>query len=390
LHDIAIIGAGPYGLSIAAHLTQSGRRFRIFGVPMQTWRERMPAGMRLKSEGFASTLYDPSGEFPYSRFCRDQGFPYSPMGLPVELQTFCDYGLEFQRRYVPMLEPTYVQSVNHSRLGFELQLSNGEKGVFRHVICAVGITHYASTPPEVLVGLPSSLLSHSSDWGDLSRFAGKVVGVIGGGASATDCAGLLAQAGATSHLLTRRRCLVFHEPPRTRTLIERVRLPATTIGRGWRSLLCAQAPLLFHAMPEGFRVRVVQRHLGPAPCWFMREAVENAVTIHFNTQITTTAVRGDKVVLAFVEQGASTELELDHVIAATGYKVDLRRLTFLDSQIRSGIKSVVQTPVLSRNFETSFPGLYFVGPSAATAFGPLLRFACGAEFTSRRLAKHLS
>ena len=57
--QLAIVGAGPYGLSIAAHLRERGVNFRIFGTPMRTWREQMPRGMLLKSDGFASNLSDP-------------------------------------------------------------------------------------------------------------------------------------------------------------------------------------------------------------------------------------------------------------------------------------------------------------------------------------------
>jgi len=212
MSDVAIIGAGPYGLSIAAHLRQRTRRFRIFGSPMQTWRERMPAGMRLKSEGFASCLYDPKGEFPLSRFCRERDIPYAPIGLPVELRVFCEYGMEFQRRYVPMLEPARVAWVGRGPRGFEVRLATGETAVFGQVVCAVGIEHYAYVPPA-LAPLPPSHLSHSSAQADLARFAGQEVAVIGGGASAADCAALLAEAGATTHLLTRRPRLGFHEPP---------------------------------------------------------------------------------------------------------------------------------------------------------------------------------
>jgi hypothetical protein len=83
-------------------------------------------------------------------------------------------------------------------------------------------------------------------------------------------------------------------------------------------------------------------------------------------------------------------LVADHIIAATGYKVDLRRLSFLDWELQARIQSVEQTPVLSSNFESSLPGLYFVGASAANSFGPLLRFAFGAEFAARRLSRHLA
>jgi hypothetical protein len=79
----------------------------------------------------------------------------------------------------------------------------------------------------------------------------------------------------------------------------------------------------------------------------------------------------------------------DHVIAATGYKVDLERLTFLSSEIRSQLKSVANTPVLSSNYESSLPGLYFVGVAAANSFGPVMRFAFGADFAARTVTRAL-
>ena len=51
---VVIIGAGPYGLSVAAHLRAHGVAFRIFGAPLDSWRNHMPVGMMLKSDGFAS------------------------------------------------------------------------------------------------------------------------------------------------------------------------------------------------------------------------------------------------------------------------------------------------------------------------------------------------
>ncbi|MBV8704832.1 MAG: NAD(P)/FAD-dependent oxidoreductase [Acetobacteraceae bacterium] len=389
MSDVAIIGAGPYGLSIAAHLNHHTRRFRIFGSPMQTWRERMPAGMRLKSEGFASCLYDPKGEFPLSRFCQERDIPYAPFGLPVDLRVFCEYGMEFQRRYVPMLEPARVAWVGHGPRGFEVRLATGEAAVFGQVVCAVGIEHYAYVPPA-LASLPASHVSHASAHADLARFAGKTVAVVGGGASAADCAALLAEAGATTHLLTRRPRLGFNDPPRPRTPLARLRGPMTAIGPSWRSLLCTRMPLVFHAMPAGFRLPVVQRHLGPAACWFVREPIERLVTVHTETRVASASVRAGKAVLETEGAGGPAALEVDHVVAATGYRPDLGRLDFLDPALRARVRTVADTPVLSRGFESSVPGLRFVGLTAANAFGPLLRFACGAEFTSRRLVTYLN
>ena len=109
--DIAIVGAGPYGLSLAAHLGPTGRSYRIFGEPMRFWSRHMPQGMHLKSEGFASNLSDPRSEFTLEAFCRDRGIDYAPIGLPVALETFIDYGREFQRRYVPRLEQVDIQNL---------------------------------------------------------------------------------------------------------------------------------------------------------------------------------------------------------------------------------------------------------------------------------------
>src|SRR5579863_5698028 len=123
--DVVIVGAGPYGLSIAAHLAASGIRFRIFGHPMSVWQRHMPKGMRLKSEGFASSLSDPRSEFPLRHYCQQEGIEYADVGDPVRLETFVAYGLAFQRKFVPNLEEKLVVSVQESPVGYELQLEDG-------------------------------------------------------------------------------------------------------------------------------------------------------------------------------------------------------------------------------------------------------------------------
>jgi thioredoxin reductase len=386
MEDVVVIGAGPYGLSIAAHFAGSRVRFRVFGTPMQTWRTQMPNAMRLKSEGFASTLYDPHDEYPLSRFCQERDIPYADIGLPVSRQVFSDYGQEFARRYVPMLEDRTVTALRRSNAGFELKLDNGEMVATRRVICAIGITHYPYVAP-LLAKLPPHLVSHSSAHYDFSGFAGRTVAVVGGGASAADCAAILAEAGAVTHLMTRRPALRFHAPPRPRSRIDKLRWPMTTIGPGWRSVFCTEAPLVFHAMPPRFRLDVTRRHLGPAPCWFVRQQVEAAVTVHTNVHITDAAPSGDHAALTVEKLGDPNQFEADHVIAATGYKVDLQRLPFLDEELRRQIHTEEGAPALTRGFESSVPNLFFVGASAANSFGPLLRFACGAQFAAQRLSR---
>lgn len=389
MHDVAVIGAGPYGLSLAAQLANWSVDFRIFGVPMQTWRQSMPTGMRLKSEGFASSLYDAAGSYPLARYCRDEGIDYADVGLPVHLDTFTDYGLAFQRRFAPMLEEHQVVSVRRQGEGYAVELDTGETALFRRVVLATGIMPYAHMA-EPFTALPGELASHASARRAYTAFAGRTVAVVGGGASTADCAVALADAGADVRIVTRRPRLAFHNPPKTRAWRDRLRHPVTTIGTGWKSVLLTRGPLVFRQMPTAFRHEVTRRYLGPAPCWFTRERIEADVQVHTGATVTSAAVRGGRALLGIQgAEGAST-IEVDHVVAATGYKIELDRLRFLDPALRAQVRAEARTPTLSPWFESSVPGLFFVGVSSANVFGPLVRFACGAEFTARRLATRLA
>ena len=388
---VAVIGAGPYGLSIAAFLQARGLDFRIFGNAMSTWLTQMPKGMRLKSDGFASSLYDPNSRFTLGHYCREKGLAYADAGLPVPLETFTSYGLEFQKKYVSNLENKVVTSLSRASEGFEITLSDGESFRASKVIVAVGLTHFAYVPPE-FSGLPKELLSHSSDHSNLDKFKGKTVTVIGAGASALDLAALLGEAGAEVQLVTRSKALRFHDKPvHPRPWLQRMRRPVTGIGNGWKLMFYAHAPGVFQRMPEAYRLEVVRTTLGPSAGWFIKDKVAGKIPLHLGVRIRDVKERGSKALMELQNGSAAGKTLLsDHVIAATGYKVDLRRLRFIDGRLLEGIRAVENTPMLSANFESSVPGMYFVGTSSANAFGPLMRFAFGARFTAKRLATHLS
>jgi thioredoxin reductase len=387
--DVAIIGAGPYGLSLAAHLSSTQRSVRIFGQPMRSWTHQMPQGMSLKSEGFASDLYDPESQFRLKAYCAEKGVDYADVALPVKLDTFINYGLEFQRRYVPNLENTQVTGLSRRDNLFVLTTAAGGIAQARAVVIAAGITHFGYLPP-IFSGISSDLLSHSAQHSDLSGFNGKRVGVIGAGASAIDIAVILRQHGVDTQLIARTPTLLFHDAPREpRSFWESVKAPRSGLGTGWRSRMATDIPMVFYTLPEKLRHRAVERHLGPAPCWFTREAVAG-LPMHLGATLTKVSASAGRVKIGFQQAGKpAAELEFDHVIAATGYRVALPRLKFIDQSLQADIRTAAQTPLLDRHFESSVPGLYFIGITAANNFGPMLRFAYGAKFAAKRLTARL-
>jgi thioredoxin reductase len=386
--DIAIVGAGPYGLSLAAYFKRQGIRFRIFGRPMDSWLRHMPKGMLLKSDGFASTVADPTLNFTLKHFCAEKGIAYADLGTPVRLDTFSAYGLAFRDRLLPELEDTLVTELNRTPEGFTLRLEDGELVATRRVVLAVGITHFEYTPAD-LTQLPAGFVSHSFAHHDLEPFRGRKVAVIGGGSSAIDLAALLHENGCDVQLVARASSLKFHEKQQMdqpRSLWERIRYPQTGIGPGLKSLFFANSPQLFRLLPQALRLMWIKKHLGPAGGWFAKEKIEGRVPLVLGYAVERAQVKDGQVALHLKStDGSRRELHVDHVITATGYRVDLDRLKFLSSDVRNKIKSVEKAPMLSANFESSVPGLYFVGVSAANTFGPVMRFAFGATFAARRV-----
>lgn len=388
--DVAIIGAGPYGLSTAAQLRAADIECRVVGHPMQTWLTQMPKGMCLKSEGFASNLYDAEGRFTLGRYCADNGIEYADIGLPVRLDTFCAYGLAFQKRYVPQLEAAILTRLEREPEGFRLFLDNGDVFTARRVVMAVGITRFQHMPEEV-AQLPADLVSHASAHNDPAAFKGRKVIVLGAGASATELAVLLHEAGAKVQLVARRREIEIHTKMRLpRPLLDRIRAPMTGIGPAWRSVFYTNAQLMFYHLPAAKRLHTVNTYLGPAGSHYIRGRFYGKFPQIAGLKSWRAAVNGKRVELDLAcVDGTQRRVSADHLICATGYRPDLRRLSFLTDPLRAQIRQLEHTPILSTKFESSVPGLYFIGVTAANCFGPVLRFAFGAGWAAPRLANHL-
>jgi thioredoxin reductase len=387
--DITIVGAGPYGLSIAAHLRQRGADFRVIGGTMQSWLRNMPKGMLLKSAGLTSSLVAPRGNYSLRQFCTERGIPYQDMGLPVTVETFAAYGVAFQQQFVPEVRNSRLVGLRACPGGFSLSTADGKSFTSRKVVLATGLDSYRYIPVP-LASLPPDLLTHSAEHHDLGRFCGRDVVVVGGGASAIDLAVLLHEAQAKVQLVARKPVLHFlTQEMHASTLLQRLRRPLTGIGQDWQGLLCSDVPWLYRYLFDRFRLRTAKKFLGPSGGSFMQDRLAEVPQLLGFQPIRAEAREGRARLLLAGPDGKQRTIAADHVIAATGYEPDVRRLGYLSAGIIEKLQLIGPTPRLSAHFESSVPGLYFVGAISATSFGPSMRFIAGADFTSQRIVKHL-
>lgn len=385
--EVAIIGAGPNGLGLATHLRARGVEHRIFGSPMRTWRD-MPANMSLKSLGFATSIPTPDGSRTFPEYCRAHGLEdYEP----IHFETFARYGMEFQRDLVPYVEDTRVTNLDRANGGFVLTLEHGEQVFARRVVVAVGLTYFARVP-EVLAALPAERVSHTWGHKDFPAFADRDVVVVGGGSSAVETAVLLHEHGARVQLLARSQVRWGGRGPREweRSLVDRIRVPISSIGHGRENWVLEHIPWLMHYLPASKRLPFTRSHLGPGSAWWLRDRVEGRFPIHLETSVIRATPSDEQVHLRVRSQAAGEyDIATDHVFAGTGYEVDVDRIPFLSREVADGIRRYGGAPRLSRHFESSVPGLYFLGPVAAASFGPLVRFVAGAQFGVSTLARGL-
>lgn len=389
---IVVIGAGPYGLSIAARMAAAGIDFRIFGKPLERWRYQMPKGMFLKSEGCASSLSDPTGRRTLAQYCSDNGIAYGDRTMPVSLDTFTAYALAFQRDLVPGVEDVRVTRVEYSGGNFTVQLGGTEVVNAAGVVVATGLENTSHIPP-VLTPLAPELLSHASQHCDLTPFRNKDVTVIGGGQSALEIGALLAEEGAVVRILIRRPWLAWNPRPsgQRRSIYRRLRYPISNLGEGLGLWLYCNAPSLFRHLPDDIRFAKAKSVLGPAGAWWLRDKLDGNLQLLRGHQVNEVHELGGRVRLSVSnEHKDKIELTTDHVIAATGYRYDLRRISFLSESLKSLLETAHSVPLLRSGFEASVPGLYFTGLASAPSFGPGMRFIQGADFTAREVTRHIS
>ncbi|MGW0843658.1 NAD(P)-binding domain-containing protein [Streptomyces sp. NPDC002787] len=389
MYDLLVVGAGPYGLSIASHAAAAGLDLRVLGRPMASWRDHMARGMYLKSEPWASNLAAPDGRWRLEAYCAASGLT-ARHAEPIPVETFAEYGLWFARNAVPPVDERMVSRVAAGPVGFEAVTEDGEVLRARTVALAVGVMPFTEMPSP-LRGLHPGLVTHSSHHRDLGRFRGMDVTVIGGGQAALETAALLAEQGTHTRLLARAQRLRWNDvpPPLQRAWWQSARTPHSGLGCGWRNWFYSERPDLFYRLPESTRLRIAATALGPAGAWWVRDRVEPVVeTLLGREVVAARAVPGGVRLETVSRDGESSFLDTEHVIAATGFRAALGRLDLLSTELRAGLTTTADgSPAVGRDFESSCHGLFVAGLLTASAFGPAMRFVHGATFTATTLVR---
>lgn len=383
--DVAIVGAGPYGLSAAAHLrTIRGLEIRVFGKPMAFWERQMPKGMLLRSPYAASHLSDPDRALSLDAYQAANG---NHLLRPIPLNRFIDYGRWFQRQGVPETDPREITCIDKTGEEFRLATEDGEELRARRVVVAAGIGPFANIPAQFR-GLPQSLVFHSSQQSDLSTFAGKKVAVIGAGQSALESAALLHEGGAEVEVLVRGsgvHWLSRSSRLHNLGLISRLLYAPTDVGPAGVSTIVA-VPNLVRYLPRFIQDDFRIRSTGPRGAVWLLPRLQS-VPITTQCTVNSVSVVGDNVRLQLDD---TSQRLVDHVLLGTGYRIDISRYRFLSRELLSSIRCVNGFPVLSTNFEASVPGLHFLGAPAGWSYGPLMHFVAGADFATRTLCRYIA
>jgi FAD-dependent urate hydroxylase len=377
--QVTILGAGPYGLAIAAHLRDRGIHPQVFGHPMESWKRNMPEGMFLRSGWDACHISDPRREFTLNAF---ESKIQQPIGRPVPLADFIEYGHWFQRQVLPTVDPRAIAMIRPASSGLDLKLEDGDTLRTGRVVVAAGIGPFARRPAPFGT-LPAPQVTHSMEHRSFAPFAGRRVLVVGGGQSALESAVLLVEAGAFAHVIVRDDQVHWlHGPGFRRKFgpLEPLAYPPTDVGPPLLNQIVAR-PDLFKALPESLQERVATRSIRPAGAEWLRDRLAH---VRISTGAVPVAAETDGASVR-VRTSRGMTCTADHVLLATGYQVDVRRYPFLGDDLLRELRLTGAFPLLDRGFESSVRGVHFVGAPAAASFGPLMRFVAGSRYAAHAL-----
>ena len=381
--DVAVIGAGPYGLSVGSHLKAKGITACVFGEPMEFWANKMPEGMLLRSPRVASNLSDPDHAFTLEAY--EAASKKEPCA-PLPLDTFVEYGRWFRHQLGSDLDQRTVLRVDRDQPGFRLTLQDGQEIRSKSVVVAAGIGPFKKKP-AVFRDLSPQQAMHCYEGRDVRRFAGKRVAVIGAGQSALESAALLHEAHAQVEVIVREshvRWIGMHSWLHHMGPLSSLLYSSHDVGPLGISRLVAY-PNVVSYVPLKLRDKIRTRAVRAAGSRWLPERLAG-VKITTSRAVSQAAALGNEIALKLDD---GSERRVDHVLLGTGYQVDISKYDFLPPDLTREVKQFDGYPRLARGFRSSVPGLHFIGATAARSFGPLLYFVAGTEFASRELVSNI-
>lgn len=375
--DLLIIGAGPFGLAIAAQAAHDGIEHLIIGKPMGFWRENMPKGMFLRSA--CDWHLDPLNEHTIEAFLKTQA--KTPKDVePLSLDFYLSYAEWFrqQKNINPLL--LYIEQLDSADTsdGFVARTDSGETVRAKRVVLAPGFKHFAHAPDDLIAKLPQGRYQHTSTFVDFTNANHQRYLIIGGRQSAYEWAALLLEAGAKAVHLS-------HRHP----------TPAFDVADwSWVNELVdnmAHDPSWFRRLSQTEKDEVIQRmwaegRLKLEP-WLAPRLNDERLKLWPQTQLISCTETNDGALAATLSNGET--IAVDRVILATGYKVDITRLPILSPNLKTKLATRNGFPALDDHFETSIPGLFITSMPAMQDFGPFFGFTISVRTSAKLIGERL-
>lgn len=375
--NLLIIGAGPFGLSMSAFCLQNNIKHTIVGKSMDFWKNNMPEGMKLRSA--YDWHLDPAGIDTFERFMQVKGLNPDDF-RPVPIELYLEYAGWFQKQknIFPVESMVTRLDFNEESSEFIAEMDSGEKIVSKNVLLALGFKYFKNIPAEFSEQLPADKYTHACDISSFSKFNNKKCLVMGGRMSAFESAALLHESGASEVYMSYR-----HDTPEF-----------TESDWDWVTPLLnrmAETPEWYRDLDESEKDNIGKRFFGEGRLkmepWLKPRLDKDTINIFPNTEITEIIESGDKLKVNF---NYGEHITVDHVILATGYKVDINNVPFLKSgNILDNLKIINGYPELSAHLQTNIPGLYATSMLAMRDMGMFFGFTVSVNASSKIVGNYL-
>lgn len=381
--DLLIVGAGPFGLSMAAHARHLGIEHIVVGEPMRFWRANMPGGMYLRSA--CDWHLDPEHEDTIEAFLDADGLRASDVE-PLSRDRYLDYTRWFQARKRIEPWPAFVErldAVDDGRVRFQARLAGGDVIAARHVVLALGFAPFPHVPEDVARQLPRGCAQHTCDLVDFTALRGQRCLIVGGRQSAFEWAALMHEAGAAAVHVAHR-----HGTPAFATSDWSWVTPlvnAIAGNPGWyRRLEQAERDALGRRLWAEGRLK-----LEP---WLAPRVYRDGITLWPNARMAGGRARADRTVAVTLDgPDGARELAIDRVVLATGYKVDITRVPLLSNgNLLARLATDGGAPALDDYLQSSVPGLFITSFLATRDFGPFFAFTVAARASAQLIGQALT